>query len=51
MDLGAKKKQVIITSESDFPKVTADTVFHFWRDHISVSEERFGQIAKACLES
>eukprot|EP00903_Cladosiphon_okamuranus_P017947 g16514.t1 len=41
--------EIIVTKEEDFRTITADEVFEWWRDKISVSAEHFDLVIDACL--
>eukprot|EP00904_Undaria_pinnatifida_P008760 jgi/Undpi1/5013/HiC_scaffold_19.g08365.m1 len=41
--------EVIVTSAEDFPRISADDIFFWWEDKISVSAEHFQQIIDGCL--
>lgn len=41
--------QIIVTKEEDFRTITADEVFDWWRDKISVSAAQFDRVVDACL--
>lgn len=47
--LRANSPKVIVTAEEDFPRITADDVYRWWQEKISVGAEQFGQITRACL--
>ncbi|CAN0041066.1 unnamed protein product [Pylaiella littoralis] len=42
--------EVIVTKKEDFRIITADQIFDWWRDKISVSAEHFGRITGGCLK-
>ncbi|CAM9780787.1 unnamed protein product [Laminaria digitata] len=41
--------EVIVTAEEDFPRITADEIFLWWQQKISVGAEHFQQIVDGCI--
>ena len=42
--------QIIVTSEEDYAKLTADEIYSFWHEKIAVDAQDFDRIVDACMK-
>lgn len=42
--------QILVTTEEDFPRLTADEVYNWWEEHVAINSDGFDRVVAACMK-